>query len=83
MGLRVAILPRRALSVAGKFFRLDRERILRRVARAGADMGEAERLQELANCALVVADPEPLENDALQVDPPPAHHTVDGLVRPG
>jgi len=46
-------------------------------------MGEAERLQELANCALVVADPEPLENDALQVDPTPAHHTVDGLVRPG
>jgi hypothetical protein len=46
-------------------------------------MGEAERLQELANCALVVADPEPLENDALQVDPTPAHHTVHGLVRPG
>ena len=46
-------------------------------------MGEAECLQELADCALVVAYPEPLENDALQVDPTPAYHAVHGLVRPG
>jgi hypothetical protein len=45
-------------------------------------VGEAERLQELADCALVITNPEPLEDDALQVDSAPAHHTVDGLVRP-
>src|SRR3954462_11219921 len=65
-----------------RFKRLDRARILGRVTRASTHMREAKRLEELADCTFVVGDPEPLENDALQVDPTPAHHTVQGLVRP-
>lgn len=58
MGFRVARLPRWALSAAGTFLeRLDRARVLRRVTRAGADVREAERLQELADRALVTSDP--------------------------
>ena len=70
MGFRRARSPRWALSAAGKFFeRLDRPLILSGVTRAGADVGEAERLQELADRALVIGNPEALEDDALQVDP--------------
>src|SRR6185369_8274694 len=53
----------------GSFFeRLDRARVLRRVARAGADVGEAELLEELADGALVILHPETLADHALQVD---------------
>jgi hypothetical protein len=70
--------------VAGKFFeRLDRVRVLSWVTRAGADVGEAERLQELADRALVIGDPKAIEDDALQVDPAPAHHAVHDPVRAG
>jgi hypothetical protein len=69
--------------VAGTFFeRLDRARILRRVTRTGADVREAESLEELAHRALVVGDAEALQDDALQVDPPPAREAVHGPVRP-
>src|SRR6185436_17606074 len=68
----------------GSFFEpLDRAGVLRRMSRASADMREAERREELADGALVIGDPEALENDALQVDPAPAHHTVHGPVRTG
>ena len=70
--------------MAEKFFKsLDRAGILRRMARAGADVGEAEPLEELADRALVIGDPEALEDHALQVDPTPAHHAVHGPVRTG
>jgi hypothetical protein len=44
---------------------------------------EAERLEELADRTLVVGDSEALEDDALQVDPTPAHDAVQGPVRAG
>ena len=53
------------------------------MTRAGADVGEAERLQELADRALVIGNPEPLVDDALQVDPPPAHNAMHDPVRAG
>jgi hypothetical protein len=31
----------------------------------------------------MVVDAEALPDDTLQIDPPPAHHAVDGGVRPG
>src|SRR3954452_3918063 len=64
------------------FKRLDRARILGRVTRASTHMREAKRLEELADCTFVIGDPEPLDNDALQVDPTPAHHTVQGWSGP-
>ena len=39
-------------------------------------MGEAELLQKLSDMALVELDPEPLGDDALEVDPTPAHDAV-------
>ena len=51
------------------------------MARAGADVREAEPLEKLADRALVIGDAEALEDDALQVDPTPAHHAVHGPVR--
>jgi hypothetical protein len=44
-------------------------------------MREAERPEELADCALVIGDPEALGDDALQVEPPPTDHAVHGPVR--
>jgi hypothetical protein len=83
-GLRAAMGPRWALSVSGKFFeRLDRALILRRVTRAGADVREAELVQELAHRALMGGDPEAIEDHPLQVDPTPAHHAMHGSVRTG
>ncbi len=50
----------------GNFFEsLDRARILRRVTWARADVREAERLENLADRALVIGDPEALSDDAL------------------
>src|SRR3954468_23995896 len=66
-----------------RFERLDRALILHRVTRARADMREAERLQELADRALVVVDAEALADDPLQVDPTPAHDAMHDPVGPG
>src|SRR3954453_21825399 len=82
MGFRMAMSPKWALSVAGKFFeRLDRPLILSRVTRTGADVREAERLQQLADRAFMIGDPEALADHPLQVDPAPAHDPVYGPVR--
>ena len=39
------------------------------------------RCERIADGALVIFDPEPLLDDALKVDAPPAHHAVDGGIR--
>jgi hypothetical protein len=44
---------------------------------------EAKPLEELAHRALVIGDPEALEDDALQIDPPPTDHAMHGPVRAG
>ena len=56
--------------------------VLSRVTRPRADVREAERLKELAN-RVVIGDPEALKNNALQVDPAPAHDAMHGPVRAG
>jgi len=53
------------------------------MARPGADVGEAERLEQLADGALVVIHPEALDDQALKVDPSPAHHAMHGAVGTG
>jgi hypothetical protein len=70
--------------VAPKFFELRHDPlVLRRVTRAGADVREAELVQELADRALMGGDPEAIEDHPLQVDPTPAHNTMHGSVRTG
>ena len=81
-GLRSATSARWALSVVAKFFeRRDRPGVLRRMARARADVGEAEGVEDLADRPLVIRDPETLGDEPLEVDPPPTHHAVHGRVR--
>jgi hypothetical protein len=41
-----------------------------------ADVGEAELLQKLADIARMKVDAEPLGDEALEVDPPPAHDAI-------
>ncbi len=53
------------------------------MTRAGADVREAERPEDLADRALVVGDPEALDDDALQIDPALPHDAVHGPVRAG
>lgn len=48
-----------------------------------ADVREAERLQDLADCALVVVDAEAFEDELLQIDTPPPNDAVDGAVGAG
>ena len=68
----------------GKFFiSLDDLAILLRVLRAGADVGEAQGLQELADGLLVVVDAIALGDHLLQIDPAPAHHAMHGAIRAG
>src|SRR3954468_4135406 len=68
----------------GSFFeRLDRAPVLSRVTRTATDVREAQRLEELADRALVVGDPEALHDDALQIDPTPAYDPVHSPVRAG
>ena len=50
---------------------------------SGADVGEAELLQEPADRPLVIIDAELLGDDVLEVHPAPAHHAVHGPVRAG
>jgi hypothetical protein len=47
------------------------------------DMGEAKLLQKLSDIARMKLDAELLGNDALEVDPPPAHDAVDLTIRTG
>ena len=49
----------------------------------GADMGEPERLEQLADGPLMIGDAEPFLDDALKIDPAPAHHTVNDTIRSG
>jgi hypothetical protein len=58
------------------FERLDDPLILRRMARSCADMGEADLLQKRPDIALVEVDAEPLGDDTLKIDTPPAHDAV-------
>jgi hypothetical protein len=68
--------------VAETFFELGHDPlVLSRMTRTGADVAEAEPVQDLAHRALVVGDPEALGDQALQVDPPPAHEAMHGPVR--
>jgi hypothetical protein len=46
------------------------------MTRPCADVREAELLQQLADIARMKVDAEPLGDDALEVDPPPAHDAV-------
>jgi hypothetical protein len=46
------------------------------MARSCADVGEAELLQKRPDIALVEVDAEPLGDDALKIDTPPAHDPV-------
>ena len=48
-----------------------------------AHMREAELLEKLSDIARVKVDAEPLGDDALEVDPPPAHDAVLLTIRPG
>ncbi len=52
------------------------------MVRPGADMGEADLLQNLADRALVIISSEALANDLLQIDAPPAHHAIDARSGP-
>ena len=46
------------------------------MARSCADVGEADLLQKRPDIALVEVDAEPLGDDALKIDTPPAHDAV-------
>ena len=61
----------------GKFFEsLDDPLVLRRMRRPCAHVREAELMQKFADIARMKVDPEPLGDDPLEVDPPPAHDAV-------
>jgi hypothetical protein len=67
---------------AGSFFEsLDDLLVLGGVARPRADVGKAELLEKLADVALVIVDAEALGDDALKINPSPAHDAVDFPVR--
>jgi hypothetical protein len=65
------------------FESLDDPLVLSRMTGPRTDVGEAELLQKLSDIARMKVDAEPLGNDALEVDPPPAHHAVDLTIRTG
>ena len=46
------------------------------MARPGAHVGEAELLEKLSDIARVIVDTEPLGDDALEINPSPAHDAV-------
>src|ERR1700722_15128757 len=58
------------------FERVDDPLVLSRMARPGADLEEAKLLQKLSDIAGMKVDAEPLGDDALEVDAPPAHDAV-------
>jgi hypothetical protein len=47
------------------------------------DVGEAELLQQFPDIARMKVDAEPFGDNALEVDPTPAHHPVDLTIRAG
>jgi hypothetical protein len=49
--------------------------------RPRADVGEAELLQKRPDVARMKVDAEPLGDDPLEVDPPPAHDAIDLTIR--
>src|SRR5450432_2473310 len=51
--------------------------VLARMPGPGADVREAERLEQLADVALVIFNAEALGDGGLKVDPPPAHDSID------
>ena len=53
------------------------------MARPGADVGEAELLQKLSDIARMKVAAELLADDALEIDPPPAHAAIDLAIRAG
>ena len=63
--------------------RLDDLFVLRRMTRPCAHMREAELVQKFADIARMKVDPEPLGDDALEVDPPLAHDAVLLPIRAG
>jgi hypothetical protein len=66
----------------GSFFELRHDPlVLSGMARASADGAEAELVQDLAHCALVIGHAEALGDEALQVDPAPAHDAMHGPIR--
>src|SRR3984885_6881130 len=65
------------------FESLDGPLVLSRMTGPRTGMGEAKLLQKLSDIARMKLDAEPLGNDALEVDPPPAHDAVDLTIRTG
>src|SRR6202035_116781 len=65
------------------FESLDDPLILRRMARPRADVGETELLEKLPYVARMKVDAEPLGDDALEVEPTPAHDAVLLTIRTG
>ncbi len=65
------------------FESLDDPLVLSRMKGPRTDMGEAKLLQKLSDIAGMKLDAEPLGDDALEVDPPPAHDAVDPTIRAG
>ncbi len=66
----------------GSFFELRHDPlVLSGMARASADAAEAELVQDLAHRALVIGHTEALGDEALQVDPAPAHDAMHGPIR--
>src|SRR3984885_12700240 len=55
---------------------LDDPLVLSRMTRPRTDVGEAELLQKLSNIARMKVDAEPPGDDALEVEPTPAHDPV-------
>jgi len=51
------------------------------MTRPGADVREAKLLQKLSDIARMKIDAEPFGDDALEVDPPPAHDAVPLTIR--
>ena len=51
------------------------------MARASTDVAEAELVQDLADCALVIGHTKVLGDEALQVDPAPARDAMHGPIR--
>jgi hypothetical protein len=50
------------------------------MARASAEVAEAELVQDLADRALVINHAEALGDEVPQVDPPPAHNPMHGPI---
>jgi hypothetical protein len=65
------------------FKRLDDPLVLHWMTRPCADVGKAKLLQKLSDVARMKVDAEPLGDDALEVDAPPAHHAIFLTVRAG